>query len=162
MKINYKFITITALAAAFLVLQACSFSSANMSSLTTSTDKEGKTPATSFKTGDTLYAKAQISNNPGKVKVKYYWVAEDVKGSTKGETLKGSEVSVDIDGDKSADYSLPISPALSAGTYMLTADMLNDAGEKKGNKSVKVTITQTAPPAAPANDDDDDKDTDHK
>jgi len=149
MKINNKFIAITGLALAFIVMQACSLSTANLSSFKTSTDKDGKTEASSFKTGDTLYGKAQVSNNPGKVKVKFYWVAEDVKGATKGETLKGSEVSVDIEGDRSADYSLPITPALPAGTYMLNADMLNDAGEKKGSKSVKVTITQTAPPAAP-------------
>ena len=158
MKISNKFLALTVLAFAFIVLQGCNVSTANLSSLKTSTDKDGKTESTSFKTGDTLNAKAQVSNNPGKVKVKFYWVAEDVKGQTKGETLKGSEVSTDIEGDKSADYSLTISPALTGGTYMLNADMLNEAGEKKGNKSVKVTVTQIA--AAPKAEDnaDDTKD----
>jgi ABC-type enterochelin transport system substrate-binding protein len=52
------------------LLLACNASTANMSSLTTSSDKEGKSTQTKFKTGETIYGSAQISNNPGKVKVK--------------------------------------------------------------------------------------------
>lgn len=159
MKISNKFLALTVLALAFIVLQGCNVSTANLSSLKTSTDKDGKTESTSFKTGDTLNAKAQVSNNPGKVKVKFTLVADDVKGMTKGDTLKGSDVTVDIEGDGVASYTVPVSPGFLAGTYTLNADMLNDAGEKKGNKSAKVTVTQIAPPAAPkAEDDADDKD----
>jgi hypothetical protein len=133
--------------ALFIIAAGCSFSTANLSGLTTSTDKEGKTASTSFKTGDTIYGKAPVANNPGKVKVKFTLTAEDVKGMTKGDALKGSDVSVDIDGDGSATYNVNVVPAFPGGTYKLTADMLNDKGEKKDSKSVNITVTQVAPPA---------------
>jgi hypothetical protein len=153
-----------ALTVSFVVMQGCSFSTANMSGLTTSTDKEGKTAATSFKSGDTLYAKAPIANNPGKVKVKFALVAEDVKGLTKGETLKGSEVSVDVEGDNSANFNVTVAPGFPGGTYKLNADMLNDKGEKKDGKSVSITVANSAPaPAAPKADDKEDaEDADEK
>ncbi len=161
MKIIVTLLAGIVLALSFVALQGCSLSTANLSSFKTSTDKDGKTEATSFKTGDTLYGKAQVSNNPGKVKVKFYLVAEDVKGMTKGDTLKGSDVTVDIDGDQVANYTVPVSPGFLAGTYKLNADMLNEGGEKKDSKTVNVTVTQIAQAAKPEptnGDDDDDKD----
>ncbi len=147
------------LALSFMAAQACNFSTANLSSLKTSTDKEGKTESSSFKTGDTLNGKAQVSNNPGKVEVKFTLVAEDVKGLTKGETLKGSDVTVKVDGDAVAAYTVPVSAGFLAGTYKLNADMINEAGEKKDSKSVNVTVTQTAASKAAVEDDAaDDKD----
>ena len=139
----------TAVAALFMLAAGCSFSTANLSSLKTSTDKEGKTASTSFKTGDTLYANAQVSNNPGTVKVKFTLVVEDVKGMTKGETLKGSEVSVDVKGDGVGQFNVNVVPAFPGGKYKLNADMINEAGEKKDGKSVDVTVTQSAPAAVP-------------
>lgn len=124
-----------------LVSLGCSFSSVNMSSLKTFKDEAGKTEATSFKAGDTIYGKAQISNNPGKVTVKMSLAAEDAKGITKGETIKGSEVTVNLDGDGVATYTLPIPPAAPAGTYKFNADMMNEAGEKKDSKAAPLTIT---------------------
>ena len=118
------------------LIMGCSMSTANMSSLTTSTDKEGKSSATSFKIGDTMYGAATIANNPGKVKVKLYLV------DSKNETLKGTEVSLDLDGDAVARYNLTLPDGFAAGTYKLNADMYNDANEKKDSKSVNVTITE--------------------
>ena len=130
-----------ALSLAVLVFTAigCSFSTANLSSLKTSTDKEGKSESTNFKAGDTIFGKAQISNNGGKVKVKLYLVADNATGATKGETMKGSEVSVDIDGDGYASYSLP-AEGMSPGSYELHADMLNEAGEKKDSKMTAIKV----------------------
>lgn len=131
------------IAIALLVFVAigCNMSTANLSSLKTSKDKEGTSETTTFKSGDTLYGKAQVSNNPDKVKVKFYLVAEDVKELSKGETLKGSDVSVEIPGDGVANYSVPVSEGFPAGKYMLHADMMNEAGEKKDSKTTTVTIT---------------------
>jgi hypothetical protein len=150
------------LAISFIAVQACNFSTANLSSLKTSTDKDGKTESSSFKTGDTLNGKAQVSNNPGKVKVKFTLVAEDVKGLTKGETLKGSDVTVEVSGDGVANYTVPVSAGFLAGTYKLNADMMNEAGEKKDSKSANVTVTQTAPAAAPKSEDAEDDAKDDK
>jgi len=79
---------------------------------------------------------------------------------TKGDTLKGSEVTVDIDGDGKGQYSVPVSAALLAGTYKLNADMLNEKGEKKDGKSANVTVTQTAPATKKVDDADEDADDD--
>ncbi len=144
---NLKFISIVTLfTLSIIVMQGCSFSTANMSSLETSKDKDGKEKASAFKSGETLYAKANIANNPGKVKVKFYLVADDAKGVTKGETLKGSDVSVDVEGDAAASYSVPVSPGFPAGTYTLNADMINENGEKKDSKTTKVTVENTSAP----------------
>jgi hypothetical protein len=158
MKKSVIFMITGILGLALLVAQGCSFSTANMSSLKTSKDKDGKTEASSFTTGDTLYANAEIANNPGKVKVKFALVAEDVKGLTKGDTLKGSEVTVDIEGDGKGQYSVPVSAGFLAGTYKLNADMLNDKGEKKDGKSANVTVTQKAPEPKKVDDEDADDD----
>jgi hypothetical protein len=162
MKISNKFIAICGLALAFIVMQACSFGTANMSSFKTSSDKDGKTETTSFKGGDTINARAEIANSISKVTVKFALTAEDVKGMTKGETVKGSEVKVDLPSSGTATYTLPIPVGVPGGTYKLSADMMNEAGEKKDGKTVNITIAQSAPPAAPAekkaDDDAEDKD----
>lgn len=142
MKNSGVFSLVTVLGMLIFVSLACSMSTANLSSLKTSKDKDGKSETASFAPGDTLYGKAAVANNPGKVKVKLYLTAENVKELKQGETLKGSEVTLDIDGDGSANYSVPVSEGFPAGTYKLNADMMNDSGEKKDSKSVNVTITE--------------------
>ena len=143
------------LIALIFVAVACNMSTANLSGLTTSTDKDGKTASSTFKTGDTIYGRAPVANNPGKVKVKFTLTAEDVKGKTKGEVMKGAEAEVDLESDGIATYTLPVVSALPGGKYKLTADMLNDKGEKKDSKSADITVTQVAP-VAPTTDDSDD------
>ncbi len=160
MKNLRKFSLLSPLAILIFMVVACNMSTANLSSLTSSKDKEGKEPSSTFKSGDTLFANAAVANNPGKVKVNFSLVtAEDVEGFAKGEILKGSEVSLDIDGDAVAYYSVPVSEGFPAGKYKLNADMVNDTGEKKGSKTVDVTIEKSAdsgetPPSedAPAKD----------
>ena len=147
MKVFRTYMCAGLLALVLVAMQGCSFSTANMSSLKTATDKEGKKEASSFKAGDTLYGLADISNNPGKVKVKFALVAEDVKGMTKGETLKGSDVTYDMDGSGVAIFSVPVAGGFPGGTYKLNADMINEAGEKKDSKSTTVTVVAAAAPA---------------
>jgi hypothetical protein len=137
-----KFVTVSLFALTLFIIQGCNVSTANLSNLTTSKDKDGKETSTTFKAGETLYGKAVVSNNPGKVKVNLYLVAEDVSELTKGETLKGSEVSVDLDGDGAASYTVPVSEGFLPGTYKLHADMVNEAGEKKDSKTATVTISE--------------------
>lgn len=119
-------------------------STANMSSLTTSKDKEGNTPSTTFKLGDTIYATSTISNNSGKVKVNTYLVAVDAEGLAKDEVLKGSEVTVELSSDGTSNYSLPVTEAFPVGKYKLTADMVNEAGEKKDSRSTDITVENSA------------------
>lgn len=118
------------------VALGCNMSTANMSSLKVGKDAAASSESTSFKPGETIYAVAMISNNPGKVKVNF-----QMTDST-GKALPGSEVSLDIDGDRTANYSLPLPESFDAGSYKLTADMINDAGEKKDSKTVSVTVAE--------------------
>ncbi|MBC7795364.1 MAG: hypothetical protein H7Z37_00665 [Pyrinomonadaceae bacterium] len=130
------------LAILVFIALACNASTANLSSFKASKVKDGE-ETSSFKTGDTIYGKAVVSNNPGKVKVKLYLTADDAKGLTKGETLKGSEVSIDLaENVNIAAYSLPVSEGLPAGTYKLNADMINEAGEKKDSKTANITVSE--------------------
>ena len=136
-----KFSLLTPLAILIFAVIGCNMSTANLSGLKTSKDKEGKSSSTTFKSGDTLYGNATVQNNPGKVKVKFYLTAEeDTDLNKKGETLKGSEVTLEIDGDRTANYSVPVSEGFPGGKYKLTADMINEAGEKKDSKSVEITV----------------------
>ncbi len=147
----FVFVALAAFAA------ACSFSTANMSSFKTSKDKEGKTEATSFKAGETLYANAVISNSMSKTTTKI-WLQDD-----KGKAIPGSEVKIDLASSGTANYSLPIPMSVPGGKYTVFADMLDEKGEKKDSKSVAITIEAApAPPPAAADDkdSDDDKGTD--
>lgn len=119
----------------FAVL-GCSMSTANLSSLKTSTDAAGAQETKTFKPGDTINGIAAVSNNPGTVKVNFTML------DSKGAVLKGSEVSVELKGDGTAKFSAPVSEALPAGNYKLNADMLNESGEKKDNKSADITISE--------------------
>lgn len=125
----------------FTAAFACNMSTANMTSFKIAKDKEGTQETSSFKGGETIYGRAAVANNPGKVKVKMRIEFEDVSGMNKGDMVKGSDVTVDIDGDGTATYSMPIPNGVKSGKYNVVADMLNDAGEKKDTKSVSINIT---------------------
>ncbi len=147
----------------FTAAFACNMSTANMSSFKIASDKEGTKETTSFKGGDTIYGRAVIANNGGKVKVKMQINVDDVPGMTKGDMVKGSDVTVDMDGDGTATYTLPIPNGVKGGKYIVSADMINDAGEKKDSKSVNITITSDSSGSTSTSDskhDDKDKDND--
>lgn len=129
-----------------MVVVGCNFSfgTAFMSSLKTSKDKEGKQPAETFTAGEVIYARTGISNNPGKVKVRFQMTADkDMFGIKKGDPLKGSEVTLDIEGDKSAYYEIPRTQGLPGGKYTIIAEMSDDKGEKIASQSVEITIEES-------------------
>lgn len=111
-----------------------------MSSFKTSKDKDGKQETTSFKSGDTIYANAVISNAGGKTTTRFYLVAEDAPGLKKGDTVPGSEVKIDLPSAGTAQYSLPIPAGMKSGKFTLNAEMLDEKGEKKDSKSSSVSI----------------------
>jgi len=141
MKILRTFSSAAMLALTIFILQGCNVSTANMSSFETFSDKEGKTKATSFKAGETVYAKATISNNPGKVKIKFSMIPEaDIEDMKKGESIKELEKSFDMDGDGVATYNFTANSSFPGGTFTINVDMLNEQGEKKDGKTATVTI----------------------
>jgi hypothetical protein len=155
-QVKNKFQLAFSIAALFVVGIACNMSTANMSSFTVSTDKDAKQQTTSFKSGDTIYGVATISNAPGKVSVKFQLTADDVKGMTKGEMVKGSDVNIDLPSGGTATYSLPIPDGVPSGKYILTADMHNETGEKKDSKTATLDIQGSKGSNSSKADDDDD------
>ena len=135
-----SFGAIAALSTLIVIGLACNMSTANMSSLKVSKDKEGKQETTTFKPGETIYAVATISNSGSKTTTKFRLKADEVSGMTKGEVIPGSEVAVDLPSSGTANYSLPIPATVKGGKFILEADMLNDEGEKKDGKTSPVTI----------------------
>lgn len=116
-------------------------STANISSFKTSKDREGKQESTSFKGGETIYGRAVIANNIGKVKIKLKVVVDSAEDMTKGDMVKGSDVTIDMDGDGTGIYSLAVPVGVNSGKYILTADMENEAGEVKDTKSVTLDVS---------------------
>jgi len=138
----------------FIVALACNMSTANMSSFKTSKDKEGTQETTAYKAGDTIYANAVISNNPGKVTVVFYMTVEEAAGMKKGDKVPNSEVKVELPSDGTAKYNFPTFPTTQGGKFIVTAEMLNESGEKKDSKSATITVAPGTPAAAA---DDDEK-----
>jgi hypothetical protein len=135
------FSVLAAISALIVITLACNMSTANMSSLKISTDKEGKQETTTFKPGETIYAVATISNSPGKTTTKFRLKADDVPGTTKGYVIPGSEVQVELPaGGGTAMYSLPIPASAKGGTFTLEADMHDEKDEKKDGKASTITI----------------------
>ena len=137
---------------------ACSFSTASMSSFKTSKDKEGKTEATTFKAGETLYANAIISGSMSKTTTKIY-MQDD-----KNKLVAGTEVKVDLPSSGTAAYNLPLPASFAGGKYTVFAEMLDEKGEKKDSKSVAITIegAPVPPPGADKDADGDDSVDDEK
>lgn len=131
---------------------ACSFSTANMSSFKTSKDKEGKTEATTFKAGETLYANAIISGSMSKTTTRFYLHDE------KNTIVPGTEVKVELPSSGTAAYNLPFPASFKGGKFTVFAEMLDEKGEKKDTKSVAITVEAGAAPPPSANSDDDSDD----
>lgn len=130
---------------------ACSFSTANMSSLVMAKDKAGTQAASTFKAGETVYAVATISNSSGKTTTKFSVVADDAPDMKKGEVVKGTETSVDLPSSGTAVLTLPIPAGFKGGKFTVNAEMMDEKGEKKDSKSAAFTIEPSA--AAPASSD---------
>jgi len=137
----------------FTAAFACNMSTANLSSMKTSAQKDGP-ETTSFKAGDTIYADTTISNNGGKVTVKTFITVDDAPGMKKGDVIPNSETSLNVDGDAISKYSYPTFATTKGGKFNVVAEMYNDAGEKKDSKTVAITV---APGAAPSTTTDDKK-----
>lgn len=138
---NKKRVSIVALCLLVFTVFGCSFTTANMSSFKLAKDKEGKESVSTIKAGDKIFGLAQISNNGGKVKVKFHLVAEDVKGMNAGESVKDTEVVVDVEGDGVASYTLTTPQTMPAGGYKVVAEMLTESNEKKDEKSASFKLS---------------------
>lgn len=122
---------------------ACNFSAstANLSSLKIGKDKSVTSEASTFASSDTIYAVAEVSNAPGKTKVKGRLVIVDVEGQPKGPAA-GLENTVELPGSGTATFTFtPTERGWPAGKYKIETLMLNEAGEQKDEKSANFTVS---------------------
>jgi hypothetical protein len=59
---------------------------------------------------------------------------------TKGDVIPGSEISVNLEGSGTTTYQLTIPANVKGGKFILEADMMNEAGEKKDGKTSQITV----------------------
>jgi hypothetical protein len=119
---------------------ACSFTTANLSSLKLSKDEAGTQQASSFGADETVYGIAGVSNAPGKVKIKGRLLVEDVPGEKTGP-IPGLETSVDLPGSGTATFTFTPPPTgWPKGKYKLEAVMLDEKGDQKDQKSADFSI----------------------
>ena len=122
---------------------ACKFSAstANISSLKLGKDKNVSQEASSFAATDTIYATAEISNAPDKLKVKGQLIVDNVEGQEKGP-IPGLEDTVDLPGSGTAIFTFtPPRSGWPKGKYKLEVLMLNEGGEQKDKKEASFTVS---------------------
>src|ERR1700745_2373445 len=91
------------------VVLACGATTANISSLKISSDEDGKNETKTFKPGDKVYTVAQISNNGGKVDVKWRLLYDD--GDKAGQPVPGAEKTLEVEGDRPASFWITLPTA---------------------------------------------------
>ena len=117
------------------VVLACGSTTANISSLKLSTDEAAKNETKTFKPGDKVYSVAQISNNGGKVEVKWRILRDD------GTPVPGAEKTLEVEGDRPAVFWITLPPAgFKNGSYKSEVSMIY-SGEQKDQKSASFEVS---------------------
>ena len=119
----------------------CTFTTANISSLKLSKDEAGTIETNTFAPGDTIYAKATVSNVPSKVTLQFLLIAEKVEGAAENVQVPGTDKSFELAGDGWVTYNVS-SPTSGwpAGKYKLEVRMLVENGEQKDQKDATFTV----------------------
>jgi hypothetical protein len=147
----HKLSLIVGLALVLMGASACSFTTANISSLKFSKDKEGKTEATTFAPGDTIYAIATVSNVPSKVTLKFRLLTEDVEGQPKNAPIPNFETSIELPSSGFGTFTLTPPPAgWPAGKYKVEIAMLIESGEQKDQEAASFTVAGERARTTPA------------
>lgn len=136
---------------------ACSgsFSTANISELKFGKDNKADPAATSFNTGEDIFAVATVSNASGKYKLTWKVTYDNVPGKGKGEEIGTN--SRDFEGSSVLwqTFSSPL-----PGEYKVEATLADDTGKQIDSKSGMVSVKGSAP-AAPASTNDKKSDDDN-
>ena len=125
------------------VASACSFTTANISGLKLSKDKDGRNETNTFAPGDSIYARAAVSNVPSKVTLKFRLFTEDVEGQPKNSPVPQFDVSVEMPSDGVGTYSLtPPNAGWPVGKYRIDVAMLIESGEQKDQETTSFTVSR--------------------
>lgn len=143
-----------ALGLVLLTVLACkfSFTTANLSSLKLSKDEKASTTTSSFGPKDTVYAVADVSNSPGKMKLKGRLLFDKVEGQTAGSPVPGAETTIDLPGSGTGTFTFtPPGVGWPNGSYKVEVSLLDEGGEQKDQKTETFSTTgnTAAKPAAP-------------
>jgi hypothetical protein len=120
------------------VVLACGATTANISSLKISSDEDGKNETKTFKPGDKVYTIAQISNNGGKVDVKWRVLYDD--GDKAGQPVPGAEKTLEVEGDRPASFWITLPEGFKRGRYKSEVSMTY-SGEQKDQKSATFEVS---------------------
>jgi len=122
---------------------ACSFTTANISSLKLSRDKEGTAETSTFAPGDPIYARATVSNVPSKVTLKFRLFTENVEGQQANAPVSQFDTSIEMPRDGIGTYSLtPPTRGWPPGKYRIEVAMLIESGEQKDQEIVTFTVAR--------------------
>ncbi|HKR01411.1 MAG TPA: hypothetical protein VJT09_12110 [Pyrinomonadaceae bacterium] len=125
------------------VSSACSFTTANISSIKLSKDKDGSTQTNTFAPNDSIYTFATVSNVPSKVTLKFRLITESVQGQPENAPVPRFDVSVEIPNDGVGTYSLsPPTAGWPAGKYRIEVGMHVESGEEKDHEAVTFTVAR--------------------
>lgn len=128
-----------------VTIAACSFdvSTANISSLKLSKDKEGTKQTSSFGLKDDVYANGTISNAPGKVKLRWRLIVEKVEGQPENAPATNLDRSFDLEGDGHSDYHLSApQDGWPPGKYKVEFSLLDESGVQKDQKIAPFTMSE--------------------
>lgn len=123
---------------------ACSFSftTANLSSLKVSKDKSASTTDSSFGPKDLIYVVADVSNSPGKIKLKGRLLADSIEGYTSGTLLPGAETTIEMPGSGTGTFTFtPTAAGWPNGSYKVEVSMLTENGEQKDQKTATFSVS---------------------
>jgi hypothetical protein len=119
-----------------------SFSTANISSLKLSKDKDASSTSSSYNPKDIIYAVATVSNAPDKTKLKGRLLIDKVEGYESGKPVPGIETTIDLPGSAIGTFTFtPPSAGWPSGSYKVEVTLLNEDGEQKDQKTETFSIT---------------------
>ncbi|MDX6692622.1 MAG: hypothetical protein QOF02_225 [Blastocatellia bacterium] len=134
---------VCALAIVLAATLACkfSFTTANISSLKLSKEKDGSTNS-SFGRQDKVYAMADVSNAPGKMKLKGRLLIDNIEGYKSGDPVPGMETTIDLPGSSMGYFTFsPPSAGWPKGSYKVEVSLINEDGEQKDQKTDTFSVS---------------------
>ncbi|HEY0407190.1 MAG TPA: hypothetical protein VGC89_15770 [Pyrinomonadaceae bacterium] len=119
-----------------------SFTTANISSLKISKDKDGGSTASSFSPEDKVYALATVSNAPDKMKLKGRLLIDNIEGQKQGDPVPGAETTLDLPGSATGTFTFtPTGGGWPKGSYKVEVSLINEEGEQKDQKMETFSVS---------------------
>lgn len=155
-----KINSIFALGILILALMACNFNftTANLSELKFSKDKDASSPSTNFKPEDEIFAVTAVNNTSSKNKVKFRLLFDKVEGAQTGAVAYKLEKELEVEDSRQVWFTFSVPTGFVPGTYKVEAVLTGEDGKEIDRKTGSFTVAggntdKTTKPAAPDSDD---------